>query len=69
MKHHQTKERKPSQRQTHSQAQSAWPGHQLFQKSFLHTSDFPYFSISLAILAKSKWSDLRYTVMWPYGFM
>lgn len=50
---YQTKERKPSQR-PHSvpgSICSAWAP-QLFQKGFLHTLDFPYFSISLAVLAK-----------------
>lgn len=49
---YQTKERKPSQR-PHSVPGSiclAWAP-QLFQKGFLHTLDFPYFSISLAVLA------------------
>lgn len=49
---YQTKGRNWAGGHTQSQAQSclAWAP-QLFQKSFLHTSHFPYFSMSLAILA------------------
>lgn len=40
---------------------------QLFQKNFLHTSDFPGFSISLAALATQIGQFC--VVIWPYSSM
>lgn len=66
---YQTKERKTSQRPNSvpGSVRLAWAP-QLFQKSFLHTLDFPPFQQKLGYFGNPNWSVLRCIVRWPYSF-
>lgn len=69
MKHHQTKERKPSQRPNSLPGSVCLAWAPVISKEFLAYIRLPLFQHKPGYFGKSNWSDLRYIVMWPYGFM